>query len=500
MCAEKNVLAFDAGGGSTRMLQISFDGSRLNIKQTARYPNGPVIMGRSLYWDILGIWRDLKSGLQEVSAHGGEIASLGIDTWGNDYVLLDKKGYMMENPYSHRDNRTAGLVDEINSKLGGMELYSRNGIQQVRMNTMYQMYHMAKDRPYILEMADKFLFLPDLLAYYLTGEQYNEYTMATISQLYSYEMSDWDQRLMERLGIPRRLFSPIVMPGAEIGRVMSSLSAEAGIKPIRLTAVGSHDTGSAVAAVPELDGPVLYISSGTWSIVGTETDTPMINAETYRLNYSNEGGVNNKIRLLKNVMGLWIMQEIQRKLTVEGRRYTFAELSSLAEAAEPFCAVIDPDDEAFYEPSDMPETVREYCGRTGQKVPEDTGSLVRTVLESLAFKYRYVIEGLERITDNKFERIHIVGGGSQNTLLNAFTANCCGRPVYAGPSEATALGNGLVQLISLGELSDYTQARGIINSSFPPEIFTPCETERWDEQYHRFLKITELDRNVQNCR
>ncbi len=492
MCAEKNVLAFDAGGGSTRMLQIGFDGSRLNIKQTARYPNGPVIMGKSLYWDILGIWRDLKSGLQEVSASGSEIASLGIDTWGNDYVLLDKKGYMIENPYSHRDNRTAGLVEEVNSKLGGFELYSRNGIQQVRMNTMYQMYHMAKDRPYILEMAEKFLFLPDLLAYYLTGEQYNEYTMATISQLYSHDTGDWDDKLMEMLGIPRRLFSNIVMPGEEIGMVMPSLSDEIGIKPFRLTAVGSHDTGSAVAAVPETEGPVLYISSGTWSIVGTETDSPVISADAYRLNYANEGGANNKIRLLKNVMGLWIMQEIQRKLTVDGRRYTFAELSSLAGAAEPFCSVIDPDDEAFYEPSDMPGTVREYCSRTGQKVPEDTGSLVRTVLESLAFKYRYVIEGLERITGNKYERVHIVGGGSQNTLLNAFTANCCGKPVCAGPSEATALGNGLVQLISLGELSDYTQARSIIKSSFPPEIFTPSETDHWDEKYYEFLKITGL--------
>lgn len=492
MGTEKNVLAFDAGGGSTRMLQIGFDGSSLNIRQIARYPNGPVTMGKSLYWDILGIWRDLKAGLQEVSVRGGEIASLGIDTWGNDYVLLDKRGYMLENPYSHRDNRTAGLVDEVNSKLGGMELYSMNGIQQVRMNTMYQMYHLAKDRSYILEMADKFLFLPDLLAYYLTGEQYNEYTMATISQLYSYELSDWNHRLMEMLGIPRSIFSSIVMPGAEIGRITPSICAETGIRPLGLIAVGSHDTGSAVAAVPEVDGPVLYISSGTWSIVGTETDTPVIDADAYRLNFSNEGGVNNKIRLLKNVMGLWIMQEIQRKLAVEGSRYTFAELSRLAEAAAPFGAVIDPDDEAFYEPSDMPGTVRDYCIRTGQKAPEDTGSLVRTVLESLAFKYRYVIEGLEKITGNKYERIHIVGGGSQNALLNTITANCCGRPVYAGPSEATALGNGLVQLISLGELSDYTQARSLIKSSFPPEIFTPRETDRWDEQYQKFLETTGL--------
>lgn len=493
MSTGKKVLAFDAGGGSTRVLKIEFDGSRLSIETVARYGNGPVTAGKSLYWDMIGIWRDLKEGLRRAFASDKDIASLGIDTWGNDFVLLDKKGYMLENPYCYRDSRTTGLVEEVNRKIGGMELYSRNGIQQVRMNTMYQLYHLAKDRPYLFEVSGKLLFVPDLLAYYLTGEQYNEYTLSTISQLYSYEKSGWDYELMEMLGIPQRLFAPIVMPGTVIGSISRTVCDEAGILPVKLTAVGAHDTASAVAAIPTGEKHPLYISSGTWSIVGTETDKPVISEEAYRFNCANEGGVNGRIRLLKNVMGLWIMQEIQRRLALKGFEYTFAELADLAASAEPFAAVINPDDDAFYEPSDMLESVRSYCVRTGQKPPEDIGSIVRTVLESLAFKYRYVIEGLEKITGYKFENIYIVGGGSQNRLLNSFIANCCSRNVYAGPSEATALGNGLVQLISLGEISDYDQARCIIRSSFPPEITQPGNTaDRWNEEYQKFLSVTGL--------
>jgi len=495
MSNRKNVLAFDAGGGSTRLYRIGFDGISFSIEQVCRYPNGPVIAGKSVYWDILGIWRDLKEGLRKAYSTDCDIASIGIDTWGSDFVLLDKKGYVMEYPYSHRDNRTAGLVEEVRRLYGGMELYSRNGIQHVRMNTMYQLFHLAKERPYVFDIADKYLSLTDLLAYYLTGEQYNEYTMATISQLYNYEIGGWDHELMAALGIPKRLFLPIVMPGTVIGHVSKSISSEIEIGAIRLTAVGSHDTGSAVAAVPSENAPPLYISSGTWSIVGTETDRPIINEEAYRLNFANEGGVNGKIRLLKNVMGLWIIQEIQRKLgIISGRRYSYDELDALADSAEPFAAVIDPDDELFYEPTDMSGSVRDYCRRTGQEVPEDAGSIIRTVLESLAFKYRYVIEGIEKLTGRRYDSIHIVGGGSQNTLLNSFTANCCGKTVFAGPAEATALGNGIVQFVSLGEISDYEQARSIVRRSFPPKVHTPEDTERWDEEYQKFLRITGLRR------
>mgnify|MGYP000847679590 CR=1 FL=1 len=489
MRLEKKVLAFDAGGGSTRISKIGFDGSRFTLEQIARFPNGPVRAGGNLYWDILGIWRDLLDGLRQAVCEDSEIASLGIDTWGNDFVLLDRKGCMLENPYTHRDSRTTGLVGEVGRLIGGWDLYSRNGIQLNRMNTLYQLFSISRQRPYILDIADKFLFLADLLAYYLTGEMKNEYTMATISQLYSYSKAGWDHELMELLGIPARIFCSVIQPGEIIGSISGKVGREAGIPPLRLTAVASHDTGSAVVAVPSEEEYPLYISSGTWSIVGTETDAPIINKESYDFNCANEGGANGRIRLLKNVMGLWIIQEIRRNLAVRGMRYTYGDLTRLAEEAEPFAAMIDPDDEMFYEPSDMPQAVRDYCIRTGQRAPEDTGSIVRTVLESLAFKYRYVIEGLERITGRKYDRIHIVGGGSGNALLNAFTANCCGKTVYAGPQEATTLGNGIVQMISLGEVSGFAQAREIVKNSFPSAEFMPCDTRQWDEAYQRFVEM-----------
>lgn len=493
MGASRNILAFDAGGGSSRIQQIGFTGEKLFLKQLARFDNGPITVGDSLYWDILGIYRNLKNGLQIASKQGMKFSSLGIDTWGNDFVLFDKELCMLENPYSYRDKRTNGCVEEVNHRIGGRELFLQNGIQQVRMNTMYQLFSLVKNRPHMLEIADKLLFIPDLLAWFLTGELHNEYTMATISQLYSYEAADWNYQLMSKLGIPSRLFSSIVMPGTEIGNMLSSVCSDTGSDPMKLIAVGSHDTGSAVAAVPAPEGSPLYISSGTWSIVGTETDEPVISTEAYEFNCANEGGVNGKIRLLKNVMGLWIIQEIQRRFAIEGRSYTFDELSRLASASKSFGSVIDPDDGSFYEPVDMPGMIREYCSRTGQVIPQDDGSLVRTVLESLAFKYRYVIEGLERLTKRSFDKVYIIGGGAANKVLCSFTANCCNKTVLAGPTEATALGNGLVQLVSLGDITDYDQARDIVKSSFPPEVYLPRDTEQWDEQYHRFLSVTGLN-------
>ena len=487
MSPERKVLAFDAGGGSTRISKIGFDGCRFTLQQITRFPNGPVSAGGNLYWDILGIWRDLKDGLRKAVCEDREVVSLGIDTWGNDFVMLDRKRCMLENPYTYRDSRTAGLVGEAGRLISDWDLYSRNGIQLNRMNTLYQLLSLSRQRPYILEIADRLLFIADLLAYYLTGELKNEFTMATISQLYSYGRAGWDHELMELLGIPARIFCPVIEPGEIIGNISEKVCKEAGIQRLRLTAVASHDTGSAVVAVPAEDDLPLYISSGTWSIVGTETDTPVINQEAFDFNCANEGGANGKIRLLKNVMGLWIIQEMRRNLAVKGMRYTYGDLNRLAEGAKPFAAMIDPDDEAFYEPVDMPQAIRDYCIRTGQRAPEDTGSLVRTVLESLAFKYRYVIEGLEKITGRIYDRIHIVGGGSGNALLNAFTANCCGKPVLAGPSEATTLGNGIVQMISLGEISDFTQARRIVKRSFPPKEYLPRDTHLWDEAYQRFL-------------
>ncbi len=492
MNASKSVLAFDAGGGSIRALQIEYSGDRLTFNQLARFDNGPVAAGPGLYWDILGLYKNLKESLLIASNKGVEVTSFGIDTWGNDFALLDRSGYLMENPFCYRDKRTENCVSYVNGLISGRDIFHLNGIQQVRMNTMYQLVSLARDRAYIFDYADKLLFVPDLLAYYLTGEMHSEYTMSTISQLYSYTSGNWNFSLMSRLGVPGKLFSPVIMPGTSLGTMLPSVCREIGIKPIKLTAVGSHDTASAVAAVPAPEGYPLYISSGTWSIVGTETDAPVINDDTYAFNCSNEGGVNDRIRLLKNVMGLWILQEVQRRFAAEGRRYTFEELSRLAEDAMPFRSVIDPDDEVFYEPADMPEVIRDYCRRTGQPVPDSDGSITRTVLESLAFKYRYVVDGLDRLTGTRHEEIFVVGGGAKNSLLCRFTAASCGRPVNAGPTEATALGNGLVQLMSLGELANYREARTLVKRSFPPEVHMPCDTERWEEEYGRFLAVTGL--------
>lgn len=487
-----NVLACDIGGGSGRILNVEYRPDRLDLSQVTRFRNGPIKVGQNLYWDILGIFRDIKEGLVKASCQGLKAVSLGIDTWGNDFVLLDKKGYVLENPHSYRDSRTEDIVRYVGSLIPDFELYSHNGIQQVRMNTMYQLVSLVRDRSYVFENAHRFLFIPDLLTYFLTGEIYNEYTLATISQLYNYGKQDWDRALMERLGIPAGLFPSIIQPGARCGSILPSVCSDLYIESLPLITVGAHDTASAVVAVPEPEEHTVYISSGTWSILGTETCKPVINETAFKYNFSNEGGVGGKIRLLKNVMGMWIVQEVQRCFANEGRKYTFEDLYLLAQAAEPFGPVIDPDDNCFYEPADMPEVIRKYCMKTGQRIPASDGEIVRTALESLAFKYRYVVEKLENLTGHSYSGIHIVGGGAQNKLLCQMTSDCCGCTVYAGPVEATALGNALTQLISLGELSGLRDARSLIKKCFPPMEFYPRDGEVWEEQYQAFLALTNL--------
>ncbi|HEX2944940.1 MAG TPA: rhamnulokinase family protein [Clostridia bacterium] len=492
MGSSRKVLAFDAGGGSVRTLQIEYTGERLYLKQQSRIVNGTVSAGGNLYWNILGIYKELIENLQRVSGTEREVASCGIDTMGNSFSFLDKSGNLIENPYCSRDKRTARYRSYVEGIISPKELYFRNGIQQHRMNVMYQLASLVGERPYLFDYAGRLLFLPDILAYYLTGELQTEYTTASISQLYSHELNGWDFKLINMLGIPERLFSSIVEPGTVLGSITPELCSHYGIKPMKLINVGTHDTASAIAAIPEPKGKPMYISSGTWSIIGTETDEPVINEKAHAMNCSNEGGVDGRIRLLKNVMGLWIFNEVQRRFAIEGRHYTYDEMNALADSSVPFRSFIDPDDEMFYEPADMPEMIRRYCRSTSQPVPETDGELVRTVLESLAFKYRYVMGELSALTGTEHDRINIVGGGAKNSLLCEFTANCCRKPVIAGPTEAAALGNGVEQLIALGEISDLSEARNIIKMSFPPVVYMPRETGRWDDGYGRFLEITGL--------
>jgi len=485
-----DVLACDVGAGSGRILQCAYNGDALVIHEISRFTNGTVYVGECLYWDILSIYRNIRDSLLKASLQGIRAASLGIDTWGNDFALLDKNGLLIENPYSYRDQRTEGMLSFVSKRISDQNLYARNGIQQVRMNSLYQLASLVRDRAYIFDHARHFLFISDLLAYFLTGEKYCEYTLATISQLYNYNEGDWDRLLMSLLDIPSNIFPPIIRPGAQIGSLLPSVCRDLSMDSIPLISVGAHDTASAVAALPEPEGKMLYISSGTWSIVGTETDAPVINEDSFKHNFSNEGGVASKNRLNKNVMGLWILQEIQRYFATHGRCYSFDDMSGLAENAEPFGSVIDPDAPCFYEPNDLTGMVQSYCQTSGQEVPETDGELIRCVLESLALKYRYVMESLEKVTSCVYDRIFIVGGGSKNRLLSQLTADYCKRPVFTGPTEATALGNALVQLIALRELSDIREARILVKRSFPLGQYSPQPGERWDEHYRYFLSVT----------
>jgi rhamnulokinase len=488
-----NVLACDVGAGSGRFLHCQYSGDELKLNEITRFSNHSVKVGKSLYWDILSIYKNIQLGLAQASIQGIKPASLGIDTWGNDFALLDKNGLLLENPYTYRDQRTIDIIPYVRTQISDENLYARNGIQQVRMNTLYQLTSLAKNRPHIFDHAKHFLFIPDLLTYFLTGETHCEYTLSTISQLYNYQEADWDNHLMDLLNIPQHLFPPIIHPGNTSGTIIPTICHDLNIDSIPLITVGAHDTASAVAAVPETEDQPLFISSGTWSIVGTEIDPPLINETTFKHNFSNEGGVGNKIRLNKNVMGLWILQEIQRKFSLKGKAYTYEEMARLAEDAPPFGSLIDPDHHCFYEPTNMPRVIQNYCFKTGQTVPETDGEIIRCALESLALKYRYVIEALEHATNRTYPNIHIIGGGSKNIFLSQLTANYCQRPVHTGPTEATALGNALIQLIALGELSNIQDARALVKQCFPSEHYTPqSNTEHYDEHYQYFLSTTKL--------
>lgn len=495
MSRSLNVLACDIGAGSGRLLHCEYNGETLAVNELSRFANETVQVGGSLYWDILYIYKNILNGLMKASFKGIRYASLGIDTWGNDFALLDKKGLMIENPYSYRDRRTEEMLTYVDKLIASRDLYDRNGIQQVRMNSLYQLASLVRDRAYIFEHACHFLFIPDLIAYFLTGEKFCEYTLSTISQLYSYADGNWDHSLMSLLDIPASIFPPIIQPGDFCSTIQHSVCRDLGLDPVPLIAVGAHDTASAVVAVPKPEGKALYISSGTWSIVGIETDTPIINDDTYKYNISNEGGVGNRIRVNKNVMGLWILQQIQRCLAAQGRNYSFEEMSVLAEKAEPFGSVIDPDNPHFYQPNDAFGMIQAYCQSSGQKVPDTDGEVIRCVLESLALKYLYVIESLEYVTNCKYDEIYIVGGGSKNKLLSQLTADYCKRPVFTGPCEATALGNALVQLIALQELTNLLDARNLVKKSFPLGSYFPRTCEGLDEHYRFFLSVTGISNN-----
>jgi len=485
----KQLIVCDIGASSARVFSAGFDGGTLSLDVLHRFSNKPIIVGASLYWDIFALHEGLKRG---IAAAGNKADSIGIDSFSNDYLLFDASGTMIEPPHTYRDGRTLGMLEEMDKRISRKELYYRTGLQFNRMNSLYQWLSVSMQRPQLWNTAESLLFVPDALTYFLTGERVTEYTLASVSQGYHPTQGGWDLPLLDAVGLPARLLQRIVQPGETVGVLSAAVCAELSTKPLPVVAVGEHDTASAVAAVPSLAKRFAFISSGTWSIVGTEIDKPLIDERSYRFSLANEGGVGGRIRLLKNVMGLWILQECRRYWHERGCECSFESLEQMAASSSWEKGLFDPDDEIFYLPGPMPELIARYFSARGETAPAEKGDIVRCVLLSLACKYRYVLECLEYACGYELPAIHVIGGGAQNRLLNQLTANLSGKPVFAGPVEATALGNAMVQLIASGEFGSLDEARGALIRSCEIAEYAPDQQTKWQEIYESFLRQTSL--------
>ena len=488
------VLAFDFGASSGRAMLFTFDGEKLSIEEMHRFSNDPVMIGNSFHWDVLRLFHEIKQGINKtVLAGHKDIKAIGIDTWGVDFGLFDKNGKLLGNPYHYRDSRTNGMIELADKTMGKKYIFDKTGIQFNFFNTLFQFMAMVKDNDPLLDIADRMLFVPDIFNYFLTGVMKNEYSIASTSQLLDVKAKKWDKELMEKAGIPTKIFGEIVMPGEIIGELSDEICEELGCPKIPVIAVGSHDTASAVASVPVTeDYRYAYISTGTWALMGSEIDEPNVSDTTFGYNFTNEGGVCNKIRFLKNIMGLWIIQESKRQWAREGKNFSFDDLEQAAWAAEPFRSFIDPDCEDFAGPGNMPKRIREFCERTGQYVPQNEGEIIRCIAQSLAFKFRMVADAIEDITKEPLCAVHMVGGGIKDTMVCKFTANATGKRVLAGPVEATSTGNAVVQLMALGKVKDLTEGRKIVKNSFPIKTYEPEEADVWNKAYEDYKKIVKF--------
>ncbi len=473
----KKYIAVDLGASNGRVIVGNLEG----FEVTARFPTWNIRLGKSVFWDILAIFTEIKKGIKEaVKLYGDEIVSIGIDTWGVDYGLLDKNGELIGNPYMYRDSRTDTAMEEVWSVVPKEEVYERTGLQYVQFNTLYQLWAMKRDSPELLAAAKYYLSVPDLLNYWLTGVMKNEYTHASTTALMNPRTGEWDRELMDKLGIPSDIFCEIVPSGAEIGSLAPHIAEELGANPgIKVVAVGAHDTASAVAAVPLAEGREnLFLSSGTWSLLGVESDEPVINEKTRGYNLTNEGTVTSTTRLLKNIMGMWILQESKRYWDEHEKKYSWDELSDMARANGPVEWHLDPNDQSFFAPSSiddpMPERIRKFCEKNGWKAPSSIGEYVRGIFQGLAETYAATIDALEDITSKSYDELYIVGGGCRDVLLCELTAEISGRTVSAGPGEATALGNMMIQLLASGEIDSIAEGRALIRKTQDIKIYKPC--------------------------
>jgi rhamnulokinase len=495
--ASKVILAVDLGASSGRIVAGLFDGQRLTLEEGHRFENGGFALANSLHWDVLNQWSNIVQGLRAAGTrYGNRVASVGVDTWGVDFGLLGRNDELLGNPYHYRDARTAGIFEKAFARVPREEIFAETGLQFMEFNTLYQLIAMQMANSSVLEAAESFLMMPDLFHWLMTGEKANEYTDLSTTQFYNPRTGDYARSLLERFSIPTKMFGGIAQPGTRVGRLRQNVAEETGLAGVEVILPGTHDTASAVMAVPAASTPGAkpnwcYISSGTWSLMGVETPQPVISDRCRELNFTNEGGVGGTTRLLKNITGLWMVQQCRQRWKQDGNEFGWTELVRRAGEARPLVSLVNPDAACFVAPKDMPQAIRDYCRQTQQPLPESEGAVIRTALESLALRYRMVLGMLEELIGNRIDTVHIVGGGTQNKLLNQMAADATNRRVVAGPVEATAIGNIMLQAVSLGAVASIAEAREAIRTSFAVEEYHPQNPAIWDGAYERFRLLLE---------
>lgn len=484
--AVAHFVACDFGAESGRLIVGSLgDESSLELKEVHRFANRQVKVLGHLHWDLLNLYSELKIGLAKAAdAVDGELSGIGVDTWGVDFGLIGKDGRLLENPYTYRDARTNGMLEVAFQLVPREELYRITGIQFMQLNTLYQLLSMRRSESSVLDAAHRLLFMPDLFNYLMTGEAVSEYTIASTSQLLAAREKFWSKYLFDRLDLPIELMPSLVQPGTIIGPLLAEIQEETGLGPVPVIAPACHDTASAIVAIPAKGQNWAYLSSGTWSLLGVEAEDPIVTERSLASNFTNEGGYSGRIRFLKNNMGLWLLEHCRRKWKELGEEDSYDHLLGLAEDADAFTSTIDPDHHSFLNPADMPQAIRDFCTATGQSIPDSKGQLVRTIFESLALKYRFLVDQINAMRSERIEKLHIVGGGSRNRVLNQFTSDALGLDVIAGPVEGTATGNILVQAIASGLLENLEAARELVGKSFELEHYQPKESDIWEDRYN----------------
>ncbi len=493
--ADRTYLAVDLGAESGRVMAGHFDGSRISVQQFHRFSNGPVRLGNTLRWNLVGLWSEIQNGLREAASRiGSSAVSVGVDTWGVDFVLMNRHDELLGQPWNYRDTRTEGMLQKAFQRVPKSEIFAQTGLQFMQINSLYQLLAMCERDPELVALAERFLMIPDFFHWCLCGSRVVEFTNASTTQMLNATTRTWASDMLRKFNVPVSMFPEVVNPGTQLGTLRKDVADFTGLGRLNVVAPATHDTGAAVAAIPTANtgrADWAYISSGTWSLMGVEVQDAILTENALRRNVTNEGGIDGTYRLLKNIMGLWLVQRCRLSFEQRGKNLDYATLTQMATDAPAFRSLVDPDRPEFLSPSDMPDAIADECRRTGQPVPETEGQFIRCALESLAFKYRMVLSWLEELTSVPVSVIHIVGGGTQNHLLNQFTADACGRPVFTGPVEATALGNVLIQARAAGDLSSLAEIREVVRRSESITEYTPQHQNAWNEAWGRFQKICE---------